>query len=87
MRRFMKTILKLISLFFAAGVPAAFAAELAGVSLPPVIDALHIFSGFAAAMALMVVFADYQRASPGRYAAASRRSVRASAKAVYPLAA
>ena len=82
----MKTMLKLISLFLAAGIPSGLAAELAGVSLPPMFDTLHLLAAFVAVTALLTMLTDYQRITVIRLTATAARPVR-SAKAVYPLAA
>lgn len=55
----MKTSLKYLAFFLAVALPGAFAAELAGISLPSSIDPLHAFSAFVVVLSVLMLFADY----------------------------
>jgi hypothetical protein len=55
----MKTFLKFLSVFFAASVPSALAAESVGAHLG--FDALDALTAFAVTLIAMIVLADYSR--------------------------
>jgi hypothetical protein len=59
----MKTQLKYLALFAAVSLPAAFAAELAGVSLPVPLDSTNLFVGFVSVFVSLTAFHDYGRAT------------------------
>ena len=80
----MKTSLKYLAFFLAVALPGAFAAELAGVSLPTSLDPLHAFSAFVVVLSVLVLFADY--AGTGA-PAKSRVAARKAEKSNHPLAA
>lgn len=86
----MKTILLYVSLFLAASLPGAIAAELAGVSLPASINSLHIFGALVASFVLLTVVSDYSRrpslVRPSRVAQPAIANIIA-IKAANPLAA
>lgn len=85
----MKTSLNLLSFVLAVGIPAAFAAQFVGFSLPAGFGANHALAAFVATLFLRIVAADYEPASrPLRVMGMARVAVRcADAKAVHPLAA
>jgi heme A synthase len=88
----MKTSLKFLALLFAASVPAAIAAELAGVPLPVTFSLAHAFSAFVITLAALTAVADYARRPKPLVPAAARRPApatldRAPSLAHHPLAA
>ena len=82
----MKHSLRFLAVFVAASVPAAFAAELAGVALPTTVDPLHMFAAFVMTMVGCTVWADYARKAKSLTAVCSASSA-ARVKVAHPLAA
>ena len=78
----MKTSLKFTSLFFAVSLPAAMAAEFAGVSLPPAVDPMTAFLALVGSMVVLLAWGDYSRRESRVLA-----RVNATPKAAHPLAA
>lgn len=81
----MKTILKLTSLFAAACIPSAFAAELAGLNLPAGLDPLSAFAAFVLSTVALSFATDYSRRP--RLALASPAVAPVAPKAAHALAA
>ena len=81
----MKTSLKFLALFFAASLPATFAAEIAGLPLPVGFNPMNAFAGFVIALALLTAFSDYSRSPRARSSAVTVK--RGTEKAAHPLAA
>ena len=81
----MKTVLKVISLFTAACIPTAFALELAGLTLPVLLEPLATFSAFVASLVALSFCADYARPRSLRLATPPVATV--GAKAAHALAA
>ena len=81
----MKTFLKFLALFSAAGVPATFATEVAGLSLPPAFSPLHVFALFVGSLVLLTAFSEYSRSARAR--ATIVHVVNDSEKSAHPLAA
>jgi hypothetical protein len=88
----MKTILTLSSLIITAGYAAAELAETAGVALPAAINAENALIAFTIVLTLLLLNADYQRASfslripmssPAAAAAAPQDAGRAMRKSAY----
>jgi hypothetical protein len=59
----MKTSLMFLAFAFAATLALASAASFAGLPVPSAFDAVDVFAGYVAVLALMIAFADY---SPAR---------------------
>jgi hypothetical protein len=57
----MKTSLKFLSLFLAASLPGALAAEFAGVALPAGFDATSAFAAFVVSLIILTAHGDYSR--------------------------
>ena len=71
----MNTTLKFLALSLAAAVPAALAAETAGLALPSAFDVTTLVGAFAVTLVLLTAFADYARtARRHRYLAAASRA-------------
>lgn len=60
----MNTLLKTLALLLTAAVPSAFSAELAGISLPAVLDTSSMLTAFVAVLTLLMLTADYRRSAP-----------------------
>lgn len=56
-----KTTLSLLAFVFTVSLPAAVAAELAGLSLPAALDSAHVFTAFIMALIGITAVADYRR--------------------------
>lgn len=83
----MTTSLKLIALVLAASLPSAFAAELSGLTLPAVIDPLHLFAALVAVLVLLTASADYGRRATLRILSQQDALARPERTAAHPLAA
>jgi len=55
----MKTTLKVLSLVFAAGLPAAVFAQLMDTTLPAIVNPEHLFTAFVTTLTMLVGFSDY----------------------------
>ena len=67
----MKTSLKFLSLFATVSVPAALAAEFAGIGLPPGVNAGNAFCVFVIALVSLTVVSDYSHRRLAMVAAAT----------------
>jgi hypothetical protein len=83
----MKTLFKSAIVILAAALPAAFAAEMFGVSMPAAFNTAHAFSAFVAALTILTLWNDYAPAKPLVACTASAKTARATKASRLPLAA
>jgi hypothetical protein len=57
----MKNSRTVLALLLAAAAPAAFIIELAGTTLPAIVDSAHLFGAFMLTFLLKIISADYAR--------------------------
>ncbi len=79
----MNTLLKIIALFSAAGLPVAFCAESYGLNVPSALSTSHVFGVFFVALLALTMLADYtgakvlsvRKTKPGTTTPASRSAL------------